>query len=96
MRSQIGDPDPGEDEETSVVDDQKKILASGARRPADELITAGDLPGGCSPGEAGNGAGFDIGGIFKKRAYDLAISEIVVLGDETVMKGLLGATPDHF
>ena len=46
MRAEIGDGDPGQDQEPRVVDHEGEVLLAQSRRPSDEVVARGELPGG--------------------------------------------------
>ena len=53
MRAEVGDFDPGLNEEPQVVDHEGEVLLTQLRRLADEAVVRGELPRG--DGEAKHG-----------------------------------------
>ena len=57
MGAEVGDVDPGQDEEAGVVDDEREVLLAVLPRPADEAVAGGEGPGGGGEAEHGEGGG---------------------------------------
>ena len=53
VRCQMGNLDPGKDEEAGVVDDEVEVVLSLVSGPADEAVAWGDGPGGGAKSEGG-------------------------------------------
>ena len=54
VRAEVGDFDPGQDQEPRVVDHQGEVLLAQLRRPPDELVARGELPRGGAEAEHGD------------------------------------------
>ena len=92
---EMGDADPGQDQEAGVVDDACQIAFAGGRVPADEAVAGGSFPGGGGEAEQGQQeavAGLDE--VAQLGAGQVLVAEIVVAVDELVpgtAAGVLGA-----
>ena len=56
---QVGDPDPGRDQDPRVVDHEREVLLAQLRRPSDEVVARGELPGGGGEAECYSARKFD-------------------------------------
>ena len=85
VRAEVGDFDPGQDQEPRVVDHQGEVLLAQLRRPPDELVARGELPRGGAEAEHGDGPAVAVvDGVAHLGADQGLVSEIVVAGDELV------------
>ena len=85
VRAEVGDGDPGQDQEPRVVDHQRQVLLAQLRRPSDEGVAWGELP--CRRTEAEHGEGPTVavvGGVAHLGADQGLVAEVVVSGDELV------------
>ena len=96
VRTQVGDPDPGRDQEPRVVDHEREVLLAQLRRPSDEVVARGELPGGGGEAEHGDGPAVAVvDGVAHLGADQGPVAEIVVAGDELVPQpSLAGAAHD--
>ena len=100
VRAEVGDFDPGQDQEPRVVDHQGEVLLAQLRRPPDELVARGELPRGGAEAEHGDGPAVAVvDGVAHLGADQGLVSEIVVAGDELVPElpfpGPRGRAPAH-
>ena len=89
--SEVGDADPGQDEEPEVVDDQRQVLPAQGRGPSDEAVAWCERP--CGGAEAEHGerpAVAVVDGVAHLGADEGLVAEIVVAGDELVPQPALG------
>jgi len=63
--------------------------------PADEGIAGSNGPGGRAPAEASNRPVFYKGDVFEMTSDNLAIAEVMILLDQTVVKGLKRGMSDR-
>jgi len=97
---QVGDADPGEDEEPDVVGDPRKALGSRGVVPADELVAGVHPPGGGAEEGAAEGVALavvdEVGQVL---AHGSAQAEIVmaneVVGQDLVARLLWGERFDY-
>ena len=96
VRTQVGDPDPGRDQDPRVVDHEREVLLAQLRRPSDEVVARGELPGGGGEAEHGDGPAVAVvDGVAHLGADQGPVAEIVVAGDELVPQpSLAGAVHD--
>ncbi len=95
VRAQVGDRDPGQDEEPRVVDDEGEVLLALLRRPSDEAVAGRELA--CRRAEAEHGqrpAVAVVDGVAHLGADQGLVAEIVVAGDELVPQLALAAVAD--
>ena len=85
MRTQVGDLDPGQDQEPRVVDREGKVLLALLPSPSDEVVARGELPRGGGEAEHGEWPAVSVlAGIAHLGADQGLVPEIVVAGDELV------------
>ena len=96
MRTQVGDIDPGQDQESRVVDHEGKVLLALLPCPSDEVVARGELPRGGGEAEHGERPAVAVvDGVAHLGADQGLVSEIVVAGDELVPElALAGAAHD--
>ena len=95
MRTQVGDIDPGQDQESRVVDHEGKVLLALLPCPSDEVVARGELPRGGGEAEHGAASLAVVDGVAHLGADQGLVSEIVVAGDELVPElALPGAAHD--
>ena len=95
MGGEVGDADPGEDEEACVVDDAGEVALSGVGAPADGAVAGCGLPGGGAEAEGGEGQA--VGGtdeVAHLGAGQGVVSEVVVAVDEGVPEVTAGGGGD--
>ena len=63
--------------------------------PADEGLAGFYRPGGGTPSQTGDGSLPDEGHVLEMLADDLAVTEIMMFTDETVVEGFHRGVPDH-
>ena len=83
--AEVGDFDPGQDEEPRVVDHEGEVLLAQLRRPTDEAVARREFPRG--GGEAKHGERPPIAvvdGVAHLCADEGLVAEVVVAGDELV------------
>jgi len=76
--------------------DLREVLLFHLIRPTDELIPAGNPPGGGAPAEAGDDLAVEEGQVFEVSANDLAIAQVMVTMDKAVIEGFEGGVANHF
>lgn len=91
MGGEVFGSDPGEDEETGVVDDEGEARHPLIVGPADEGISGSDLPGGGAEAQAGDGGGAREGEVADLGPGKGLVAEVVVALDEVVPEMLLGS-----
>ena len=96
VRTQVGDFDPGQDQESRVVDHEGKVLLAQLPCPSDEVVARGELPRGGGEAEHGERPAVAVvDGVAHLGADQGLVSEIVVAGDELVPElALPGAAHD--
>ena len=96
VRAEIGDFDPGQDQESRVVDHEGKVLLAQLPCPSDEVVARGELPRGGGEAEHGERPAVAVvDGVAHLGADQGLVSEIVVAGDELVPElALPGAAHD--
>ena len=78
VRTQVGDLDPGQDQEPRVLDDKGKVLLAQVLRTSDEVIARGELPRGGAEAEHGERPAVSVmDGIAYLGADQGLVSEIV-------------------
>ena len=85
VRAQVGDRDPGQDQEPRVVDDEWEVLLAQLRRPSDEAVAGRELA--CRRAEAEHGdrrAVAVVDGVAHLGTDQGLVTEVVVAGDELV------------
>jgi hypothetical protein len=91
---QVRDPNPGKNQESTLVGDQMEVFLSGLCTPSDKSVPHSDVPWSRRPEQTGNGSAVGKGHVLEVFPNRLAISQIVMLADETVAKLLLWAPAD--
>ena len=85
MRAEIGDLDPGQDEEPRIVDDEGEVLLAQLGRRTNEAVVWRERPGGHAEAKHGDGPAVAVmDGIAHQGADQGLEAEIVVAGDELV------------
>ena len=83
--AEVGDLDPGQDQEPRVVDHQGEVLLAHLGHPSDEAVARSELPGGGGEAEHGERPAVSVvDGVAHLGADQGLVSEIVVAGDELV------------
>jgi hypothetical protein len=91
---QVGDPNPGKNQKSTLVGDQMEIFLSGLCTPSDKSVPHPDVPWSGRPEQTGNGPAMGKGHVFEMFPNRLAIAQIVMLADETIAKLLMWAPAD--
>lgn len=86
FRGQAFDRDPGEDEEAGVIGHTMEVFFFGGFIPADERIAGSNGPGRRAPAEASDRPVLYKGDIFEMTSDNLAITEVMILLDQAVVK----------
>ena len=85
VRAEVGDMDPGQDEEPRIVDHQRQVLLAQLRRPSDELVARGELPRGGGEAEHGERPAVAVvDGVAHLGADQGLVAEVMVAGDELI------------
>ena len=93
--SEVGDADPGQDEEPGVVDDQRQVLPAQGGGPSDEAVARREGPGGGAEAEHGERPAVAVvDGVAHLGADEGLVAEIVVAGDELVPQPALPGAAD--
>ncbi len=91
VRGKVRDADPGQDQEASVIDDQRQVALAHGGGPADKAVAGSGFPGGGAEAEQGQGqavAGVDE--VAQLGAGQVLVAEIVVAVDELVPDATAG------
>jgi hypothetical protein len=94
MGSQVGDLNPGQNQESTLIGDQMEVVLPDPYIPSDKSVPDSDVPGGRRPEQAGDGPAVGKGHILEVLSDRLGITQVVVLADEAVTELLLRA-PAH-
>ena len=87
VRGQMGDVNPGKDEEADVVGDPGKALGPGWFVPPDELVARVDPPGGGAKERAADVAALAVAGEVGHVLADRAAQAEIVVADEILGEG---------
>jgi hypothetical protein len=87
------DPDPGQDQEAGVADDQVEVALSGEAVPADEAVARLAGPGGGAHAEESEEEAVGFDEVAQLGAGQGGVAEVVVAGDELVPAPGLGVAP---
>jgi len=94
MGGQVGDPNPGKNQKSTLVGDQMEVLLSALCTPSDKPVPDSDVPRSGGPEQTGNGPAVGKGHVLEMFPNRLAIAQIVMLVDEAVAKLLLCSPAD--
>jgi hypothetical protein len=94
MGGQMGNPNPGKNQKSTLVRDQMEIFLSGLCTPSDKAVPDPNVPWSGRPEQTGNGPAMGKGHVLEMFSNRLAIAQIVMLANETVAKLLLWASAD--
>jgi hypothetical protein len=87
VRGQMRNFHPRKDEETSILGEEMDVSIALSRLPSDELIPSGHLPGRRAPAETGQRAALMEDQVFKVFSHGLAVTQVVVGVDESLVEG---------
>lgn len=91
----IWDLDPGKDKEACILSNKMDVSIPVSRSPSDEIISRGDLPCPCPPTNADKGSILMKGDILEMLPHGLAVTEVMVSLNETIVEGLPLSVSDH-
>lgn len=94
MGSQVRHPDPGQNQEAALIGNQVDILSAYTGCPTDKAVPAADMARCRGKGYTGHRSSKGKDQILEVLPYRLAISQVVILLDETV-KEFLGCRSPH-
>lgn len=95
MRSQMGNLHPRQNKEAGILDDKLDVSISVDGAPSDEMIPAGHLPGSGSPAQAGQRTILMKSDIFEMFAHGLAVPEVMIGGDKSLIEGIPEGAAHH-
>ncbi len=95
FRGQAFDGDPGQDKESGVIGHAMEVFFFSGFIPADERIAGSNGPGRRTPAEASDRLVGYKGNIFEMTSDNLAITEVMILLDQAVVKRLKGSMSDQ-
>ena len=95
VRAQVGDRDPGQDEELRVVDREREVFLAQLRRPSDEAVAWRELARRGAEAEHGDRPAVAVvDGVAHLGADQGLVAEVVVAGDELVPPLALAGVAD--
>lgn len=95
VRCQMGNLDPGQDEEAGVLGNKMDVSISVIGLPSDEAIPRGHLPGCSSPAEASQRPPLMEGHILEVFSHGLTVTQVMAGLDESLMERFPLGTPYH-
>jgi len=84
----IWDLNPGEDKEACILSNKMDVSIPVSRSPSDEIISRGYLPCPCPPTNADKGTILMKGDILEMLTHCLAVTEVMVSLNETIVERL--------
>jgi len=91
MRGQMGNLDPGKNQEAEVIGQKTKILSPGFCRPADEAVATAQVTGRRRPSQASDRPIFGKHQILEVLPDGLGVAQVVVVFNQTVEQRFLGS-----
>jgi hypothetical protein len=95
VRGQMGNLNPGKDEEASILGNEVDVSISVNGLPSDELIPRGHLPGCSSPADTSQRAPLIEGHILKVFSHGLTVTQVMVGMDESLVERFPMGTAHH-
>jgi hypothetical protein len=95
VRGQMGNLDPGKNEEASILGNKMDASISVIGLPSDEMIPRGHLPGCSSPAEASQRPPLMEGHILEVFSHGLTVTQVVVGLDESLVERFPLGTAYH-